>query len=519
MAGLYNVLLSFLLLQMSIINSSDAQQCVMNNTQSLYNYYSSNETECANLSRTGILCGQCNNNNNHSLWLGPNNICAECHNANLALIIPFAAAGLALIILLIGLNLTVSVGTINGLIFYANVIQINEKFFYPNGSIPFSTQFISWINLDFGINTCFFFSLDQYTKTWLQFIFPLYLFILMIIVIILCKLIPRLAEYIGNIVYPTLATVILLSYTKITRNIAVILQFVPYSNIVTNTSNETNTIYITDITNDTTIGWGPDPNLKYFHWPHSILGAFAILVLLAFTLPYIVSLLVYPFCYQRCLVKYKCFRYFYNYFIVTYNSPYKQKFRCWTAILLIARLVLIICSVSISNNDVNISITTAIVVFLMGMFAAAKGVYNKEMLDYIECWFLFNLLILLSFVRVSCWFTLVSTLVTFLTFCGIIIYHFVLKLAAHCCKSKYSPPIHTIQGEVISVTSSNNTSLMSSLVEDATVVIDHRNENLPTVVVERFKKRDSLILNSSRDTDINYVTFDESDENRLAHSY
>ena len=52
------------------------------------------------------------------------NQCGQCTNYYIALIIPFALAGIALVAFIIALNLTVSVGTINVLIFYANVVKI-----------------------------------------------------------------------------------------------------------------------------------------------------------------------------------------------------------------------------------------------------------------------------------------------------------------------------------------------------------------------------------------------------------
>ena len=76
--------------------------------------------------------------------------CFECSNDYLSLLIPFAIAG---IVLLFVLNLTVSVGTINGLIFYANIVKINETIFFPPGN---NSAFISWLNLDLGIETCFY---------------------------------------------------------------------------------------------------------------------------------------------------------------------------------------------------------------------------------------------------------------------------------------------------------------------------------------------------------------------------
>ena len=81
-------------------------------------------------------------------------------------------AGIILVTLLIVLNLTVAVGTINGLIFYANIVgSISEplKFALPN-------YVVAWINLDLGFDGCFINGLDAYWKTWLKFAFPMYIF-------------------------------------------------------------------------------------------------------------------------------------------------------------------------------------------------------------------------------------------------------------------------------------------------------------------------------------------------------
>ena len=51
------------------------------------------------------------------------------------------------------LDLTVSHGLINGLIFYANVIKPNEHIFLPPRNTNPLTIFISWLNLDLGIET------------------------------------------------------------------------------------------------------------------------------------------------------------------------------------------------------------------------------------------------------------------------------------------------------------------------------------------------------------------------------
>jgi len=69
------------------------------------------------------------------------------------LLIPvFIAAGIVLVVFLMLFNLTVSVGTINGLIFYANIVRANQAIFFPHGTNnEFLSIFIAWLNLDLGI--------------------------------------------------------------------------------------------------------------------------------------------------------------------------------------------------------------------------------------------------------------------------------------------------------------------------------------------------------------------------------
>ena len=37
---------------------------------------------------------------------------------------------------------------------YCSMVKANEDFFFPNGSVPVVSQFISWLNLDLGIEVC-----------------------------------------------------------------------------------------------------------------------------------------------------------------------------------------------------------------------------------------------------------------------------------------------------------------------------------------------------------------------------
>ena len=60
-------------------------------------------------------------------------------------------AGLVLVSVLLMLNLTVAVGTLNGIIFYVNVLY-NFIQSLSRSRITFSSVFVSWLNLELGFD-------------------------------------------------------------------------------------------------------------------------------------------------------------------------------------------------------------------------------------------------------------------------------------------------------------------------------------------------------------------------------
>ena len=72
--------------------------------------------------RTGILCSQCQH---HLSMVFASSRCMKCTNLHILIItIIVIVAGIVLVVLLYLLNLTVTIGTINGIIFYANIILL-----------------------------------------------------------------------------------------------------------------------------------------------------------------------------------------------------------------------------------------------------------------------------------------------------------------------------------------------------------------------------------------------------------
>ena len=184
------------------------------------------DEQCA-FNRSGVLCGACKPG--LSLALGISQ-CLQCPNTYLLLIIPFVLAGVSLVLLLLKCNLTVSVGTINGLIFYANIVRANQAIFFPHrtrsGSVTtFFSVFIAWVNLDLGIETCFLHGRDANVRAWLQFVFPIYVCGIVIILIILRQYFSVVSKLTGSNVVSVLATIFLLCYAKTLRSVIAAVSF------------------------------------------------------------------------------------------------------------------------------------------------------------------------------------------------------------------------------------------------------------------------------------------------------
>ena len=112
-----------------------ASNCPYNycNIEEVYVTLEDPDSQC-NFNHSGTLCGGCQPG--LSLALGTNQ-CLHCPNTHLALLLPFALAGGVLVCFIKVIDLTISQGTLNGLIFYANVVKANGYLLYnENRQIP-----------------------------------------------------------------------------------------------------------------------------------------------------------------------------------------------------------------------------------------------------------------------------------------------------------------------------------------------------------------------------------------------
>ena len=98
------------------------------NNETLSFHLESPDDQCA-FNRSGVLCGACQKN--LSQVLGTSR-CRACSNYMIFALVPgVLITGVFLIGFLMFLNITVSTGTINGLILYANIIRVNQHILFP----------------------------------------------------------------------------------------------------------------------------------------------------------------------------------------------------------------------------------------------------------------------------------------------------------------------------------------------------------------------------------------------------
>ena len=292
--------------------------------------------------RTGIICGHCHGN--LSVIFGSSK-CQECSDMWLTTLVMFAVLGVFLVAALFFLNLTITQGTLYGLIFYANIIQVNTSIFFNQSILNPLQVIVSLVNLDLGLPMCFYNGMDYADKAGLQFVFPAYLLILTMATILVCHyclqrspttstrfFLYRLSTIIGERAVGVLSTLIYLSYSKLLRTVIDVLTY--------------STVHLTS--GDMYV-WFYDGNVEYLHGKHTALFVVAMATLTLFLLPYTIALTFIPIIEQ-----YSEHNRLFNYLHKKANqikpmndahyAPYKGEWRWWLG----ARLWLLVVMYSLN---------------------------------------------------------------------------------------------------------------------------------------------------------------------------
>ena len=377
------------------------------------------DSQCTN-NRSGLLCGRCQTGFSLSLGSSRCITCPKLWPVTLAgIILGAAIGGIALVVLLLSFKLTVADGTLNGIIFYANIVGANVSIFLPLSTPNFNAVVISWMNLEIVFDVCFFEGMDMFWKTLIQLAFPVYLIVLVALVIFVSERSRRLAQLIGNRnPVATLATLILLSYSKLLNNV-----IASMSSAVLKYPNGTSEIV-----------WLTDASVGYLKGKHVALFSTSLIILTA-GIAYTVVLL----CWQWFL-RYQHWKVFswtkhqkLCHFIEPYQAPYTAKHRYWTGLLLLARVLLHVVSALNVNGDpqvtlLAITVTVSILLLIKGILATK--IYTKWPVDVLETIMYFNII---TIAALSSYYhdtgknqaaiTSISVTITLILFVSVIVFH------------------------------------------------------------------------------------------------
>ena len=285
---------------------------------------------------------------------------------------------------------------------------------------PFLHVFISSINLDLGIEMCFYSDMDVYQKTWLQFVFPFYIWFLVGVIILVCHYSSTVMKLMGMRNIEILATLFLLSYAKLLKTIVTALSV---TNIMVASADN-----ITDPLRPHKV-WVYDGNIDYFSSKHLPLFTVSVTFLIILFLPYTLFLL----CGQwlQYMPRKRGFRWMHGTFISTimdaYHAPYTKHHRYWIGLGLFIRCCLFTIfgtSYSMGINLMTICIT--ITLLLVIRIASTGKLYRIKVVGLLELFYLSNLGILATVLLVDdtlCAAIAASTSLSLTVFAGTLLYH------------------------------------------------------------------------------------------------
>jgi transcription initiation factor TFIID subunit 2/histone acetyltransferase MYST3 len=306
-------------------------------------------------------------------------------------------AGIGLVIFILALNMTVAVGTLNGILFYANIVAANaDIYFLPFKTANFITVFISWLNLDIGFDVCFIADeqsgvADVY-QAFIRLAFPAYVTCFVIVTIVACEYSPKFAKIIGkgNPV-AVLATMILLSSAKFLN---VVLP--SFSLLHWKPAFGSRNVDVTVLGNIKTVIEEANNSTGFKIVSYLLFS----LILIILPLYVIFSALVFSWQWlsaqyqgNNTLLKWVKYQKLHH-FLEPYHAPYNGQHRYWTGLLLFVRIFLHVIALLNFSLDPRVNLVSVILIvggliLLKGVIA--KRVYKNWLIDVMETIVYFNL--------------------------------------------------------------------------------------------------------------------------------
>ena len=199
----------------------------------------SNSTSLCLNNREGPLCSQCSPS--YSVVFGSNE-CKQCSNWWLLILIVYAVAGPLFICLLYALKLTLTTGTLNGIILCAQLFEVIDL---PQSKFDISSTIIkAFLLFEVDNPHCFYDGMTEIWKSGITLLYPVYLLSILFVLTLISRFSVRISNQISGSSIQVLVTVVHLSFTKLLLSIIDV--FTPIS-IYTHTS-EVRRVWFRDAT-------------------------------------------------------------------------------------------------------------------------------------------------------------------------------------------------------------------------------------------------------------------------------
>ena len=366
--------------------------------------------------REGTLCGRCSEG--LSVVFGSTE-CQHCSNAWIASVSIYLVTGPLLIYLLYALKLTLTSGTLNGIIFYAQAANCGLldmlRYHYFKSSIDrlsgFAIFIIHVLNLETGLPRCFYNGMTELWKAFLTFMFPLYLLTIVIVLIILSRFSPKLSNRIAHSSVQVLVTVVHLSFSKLLLQL---INVMTYAEVYTS--------------NDVHYVWYLDGTVKYGGYSHRILMIVTLIIVLGLLLPYVLLLL-----FSKPLRPLTCTNKYLRPLLEAIHAPYKEGKQYW----FILRLLLLCAMYGVyakyrATDLYSLFFATNLMLVIFLVIQAYIKPFRSKLINLLDSGLVMNI----TLIYLTYWYffqkkdplmikiiSFSSVFVTFVTLVMVIVYH------------------------------------------------------------------------------------------------
>ena len=322
--------------------------------------------------KTGVLCGQCINT--LSIIFGTTE-CRHCSNLWLLTLIGYTAIGVILVTVLLFLRLTLSDGPLASIILTNNIIAVSTIDYLDDDNVFISGMriFVSLMNLNLGFPLCFYDGMTTPIKTGLQFIFPVYIWTIVIVFIVLSRYSIRISNQTAASSVQVLATLLHLSFSKL---LITSIDILIYARVKTGN-------------NDTITVWYGDGSVVYLQDnEHFILFSIAIVTLVLFILPYIIIVT-----FGNYFLRWKHLHHFRS-FIESFHGPYKHTLGYWFGVRVIVVVYIYIVFTTLRGVDVTLMLFLQVIAVIpLALLQTHIKPFRKNGLNRMDSFCLFVIIV------------------------------------------------------------------------------------------------------------------------------